>query len=110
MTKVVYLRDKQPLMHRFGPFGEELDEAEANNWFPRLDEAPQRVESLPDGCRAELRYRGMLFHVHDVKQSPREHGVYFGNIHERLPENDECLAEGQNIGFERHHVFDVIPR
>jgi hypothetical protein len=107
MSKIGYLRDKQPLMHRFGPDGEELDEAEASNWFPHLDETPHPVVSLSNGCQVELRYRGMCFHVHDVKPSPREHGVYFGDIHERLPENGECLGEGQNIGFELHHVFSV---
>jgi hypothetical protein len=111
MRSISYLRTKQPLVHRFGPDGQELDEAEAHNWFPRLDVSPTVPNSISVGCRAELRYRGMQFEVCNVQPSRRELGILFGDISgpgNYLRENDECLDVGQNIGFEPRHVFRVI--
>jgi hypothetical protein len=108
MSKQVQRFEDDPRwQNRKGPGGCDLDKWEAINWFPDLADAgsdPPHVIGAGDSVL--VGYKKLRFWLHNVEPSV-EPGFYFGDITEELPENDVCLGNDQNIGFEPRHVFKV---
>ena len=95
----------KPFLNRKGPGGVDLDPSEAAAWFPPLDLAEHR--SITAGCAVIVAYKGIRFTLFNVEVS-QEVGWFFGDIREELPDNDQHLAAGQNIGFTGANVLEVL--